>query len=331
MKKIFIILLSVIFLEVLSISGLCAENLGVQITKKDCQLLPRHIGSADVKFKPGFDVHGHKVLPADIQDLNTLNLPNVLEFNIDIDIRKYLGGPEDNALAASAAVIAANKATTAVTSSKTAVTLAEAAATIAETISNTANVIAATAATNVTSAKIALDNNPLDKTLRDSWEATKLISDSTSASATIAYSNAAAIAAIASKARLAADTANTSTLAGDKASYSKIAAIEVMAAATLAAAAAGNDSSKTSLANAANEASIAAITAASDASNSSSANTKLIAANRQTKKLTGLNMNVGKIHYNIKTGNLYFNGQALTNTERNTLDKICQRLLNRGH
>ena len=53
-----------------------------------------------------------------------LKLPDVFEFNIDVDIRKYLGGPEDDAAAASAA----DKATTAATSARATADTAEAAA-----------------------------------------------------------------------------------------------------------------------------------------------------------------------------------------------------------
>ena len=96
---------------VLSAGGVGAEDPTVKITKKDCRRLVRHTASADVAYKPGVDVRGRKVVPADIRGSKPLKLPDVFEFNIDIDIRKYMGGPEDAAAAASAAVIAADKAT----------------------------------------------------------------------------------------------------------------------------------------------------------------------------------------------------------------------------
>ena len=92
-----------------------AEETKITITKKDCRRLVRHTASADVAYRPGVDVRGRKVVPADAGGRVPLKLPDVFEFNIDVDIRKYLGGPEDDAAAASAAVIAADKATTATT------------------------------------------------------------------------------------------------------------------------------------------------------------------------------------------------------------------------
>ena len=93
-----------------------AEETKIIITKKDCRRLVLHTASADVAYRPGLDIRGRKVVPADAGGRVPLKLPNVFEFKIDVDIRKYLGGPEDDAAAASAAVIAADKATTAATS-----------------------------------------------------------------------------------------------------------------------------------------------------------------------------------------------------------------------
>ena len=86
-----------------------AEETKITITKKDCRRLVRHTASADVAYRPGVDAYGRKVVPADAGGRVPLKLPDVFEFNIDVDIRKSLGGPEDDAAAASAAVIAANR------------------------------------------------------------------------------------------------------------------------------------------------------------------------------------------------------------------------------
>ncbi|MCH7832571.1 MAG: hypothetical protein IIC55_06830, partial [Proteobacteria bacterium] len=97
-----------------------AEETKITITKKDCRRLVRHTASADVAYRPGVDAYGRKVVPADAGGRVPLKLPDVFEFNIDVDIRKYLGGPEDDAAAASAAVIAADKATTTATTAASA-------------------------------------------------------------------------------------------------------------------------------------------------------------------------------------------------------------------
>ncbi len=139
-----------------------AEETKITITKKDCRRLVRHTASADVAYRPGVDAYGRTVVPADAGGRVPLKLPDVFEFNIDIDIRKYLGGPEDDEAAASAAVIAADKATTAATSAATAATAAEATATAAATISSTATADDATAAATATTARVAGDASPFD-------------------------------------------------------------------------------------------------------------------------------------------------------------------------
>lgn len=153
-----------------------AEETRITITQKDCRRLV-HTSSADAAYRPGVDAYGRKVVPADAGGRVPIKLPDVFEFNIDVDIRKYLGGPEDDAAAASAAVIAADSAATA----------AEAAA-----------------------------------------------------------------------------------------------------------------------------------------------NTALIAANRKAQKFTGLDMTVGRVRYNIKTGALTFNGQSLTDPDQGALAEACRSILKGG-
>jgi hypothetical protein len=79
----------------------------VRITKKDCRRLVRHQASADVAYKPGVDVRGNAVVPADISGGFTIPLPDVFEFNITKDLTAYLGGAEDQLAADKAAAIAA--------------------------------------------------------------------------------------------------------------------------------------------------------------------------------------------------------------------------------
>jgi hypothetical protein len=265
-----------------------AEETKVTITKKDCRRLVRHSASADVAYKPGVDVRGRKVTPADAGGRRPLKLPDVFEFNVDVDIRKYLGGPEDDAAAASAAVIAGDKATAAASSAETAATAAEAAATAAATISTTAAADAATAATTATTARAAADT------------------------------------------RSAADSADAATLAADKATFAETAATAASSTASLASTAAGSDAAKAALATAATSADTAATSATTSASASKTSNTALIAANRKAQKLTGLNMNVGKVRYNIKTGALSFNGQSLTDPDQAALAEACRNILKGG-
>lgn len=81
----------------------------VRITKRDCQRIVRHQASADVAYKPGVDVRGNPVVPADASGGFTIPLPDVFEFNITKDLTAYLDGPEEQLAADKAAAIAAER------------------------------------------------------------------------------------------------------------------------------------------------------------------------------------------------------------------------------
>ncbi len=80
-----------------------SEPLMVRISKTDCQRVVRHQASADVAYKPGVDVRGKAVAPADANGGFTIPLPDVFEFNITKDLTAYLGGAEDKLAADKAA------------------------------------------------------------------------------------------------------------------------------------------------------------------------------------------------------------------------------------
>ncbi len=117
MRQVFLTLAIAALAALFAAGTAVAEEAKITITKKDCRRLVRHTASADVAYRPGVDVRGRKVVPADAGGRVPLKLSDVFEFNIDVDIRKYLGGPEDDAAAASAsdtatsntALIAANR------------------------------------------------------------------------------------------------------------------------------------------------------------------------------------------------------------------------------
>ncbi|MCH2326788.1 MAG: hypothetical protein MK294_06015, partial [Rhodospirillales bacterium] len=88
---------------------------------------------------------------------------------------------------------------------------------------------------------------------------------------------------------------------------------------------------KASFANtAATAASTTAFLASTSASDFATANTALIAAKRKAQKFAGLNMTVGKVRYNIKTGALTFNGQSLTDPDQDALAVACRSILKGG-
>lgn len=69
----------------------------VKISKRDCQRLVRDRSAADVEYKPGVDIHGHKVAPANVGGTTPkLKLPNELTIDIGVDLEKHLGVGDDS-------------------------------------------------------------------------------------------------------------------------------------------------------------------------------------------------------------------------------------------
>ena len=82
----------------------------VTVTAGDCRRVVAHVAAADVEYRPGVDVRGRKVAPADLGGGPPIKLPDEIAFDIKVDLRNFLGGPDADARAASAAVTAADKA-----------------------------------------------------------------------------------------------------------------------------------------------------------------------------------------------------------------------------
>lgn len=72
-----------------------AEETEVKITKRDCKRVVAHQARDDVAYKPGVDVRGRKVKPADLDGRKPLKLPNELTIDIGIDLGKRLGIGDD--------------------------------------------------------------------------------------------------------------------------------------------------------------------------------------------------------------------------------------------
>ena len=63
------------------------------MTTADCATLARHVPSADVAYKPGVDVHGKKVAPADLPGSNSIAVPKIVNIPITIDLAARYGIP----------------------------------------------------------------------------------------------------------------------------------------------------------------------------------------------------------------------------------------------
>ncbi|MBI5165781.1 MAG: hypothetical protein HY985_17995 [Magnetospirillum sp.] len=74
---------------VLFAAGASGAEEKVVITRADCQRIVRHVPGADVAYQPGVDVHGRKVVGADLPDSGNViaqkMIPEVLEIPITIN------------------------------------------------------------------------------------------------------------------------------------------------------------------------------------------------------------------------------------------------------
>ena len=71
-----------------------AETLAVSAA--DCQKLVAHTPSDDVTYKPGVDVRGNKVAPADLDGGYQLELPESIDLQIGVDLADRLAIREAN-------------------------------------------------------------------------------------------------------------------------------------------------------------------------------------------------------------------------------------------
>ncbi|MBT5841795.1 MAG: hypothetical protein HOH80_22545, partial [Rhodospirillaceae bacterium] len=193
-----------------------AKGPQLAIGKKDCQRLVRHQARADVKYRPGIDVRGRKVAPADLHGGSPIKIPNVITFDVKFDIKNYLGKAEADAKAASAASIAADKAKSAATSASTAATSATAAATAAQTLATTALTAKTTADTALTTAIAASKADPGNNALDIAEDNARTAATAAAAEYTETKAEADAVSALATTATTAAATATDASSAASK-------------------------------------------------------------------------------------------------------------------
>ena len=75
----------------LLVTPVVAQQSRVTVSKEDCKRLVRHHPAADVEYKPGVDVRGKAVAPADLQGSRPLKLPDSYEFDITFRVFERLG------------------------------------------------------------------------------------------------------------------------------------------------------------------------------------------------------------------------------------------------
>ena len=70
----------------------------IAISRKDCQRLVDHEPAPDVTYRPGVDVHGRPVVPADLGGGQQIQLPDVIYIPIEVLIQDKYGIPANSVL-----------------------------------------------------------------------------------------------------------------------------------------------------------------------------------------------------------------------------------------
>ena len=63
----------------------------IVVTERECRFLARHRPADDVEFKPGVDVRGRPVAPADLGGAPRLRLPDRIVIDVPVNIFERLG------------------------------------------------------------------------------------------------------------------------------------------------------------------------------------------------------------------------------------------------
>ncbi len=72
-----------------------AQDGYLTISEGDCARLARHHPADDVTYLPGRDVRGKPVVPADLDDGNSLILPGAVVIPIEVDLFERFGIPAE--------------------------------------------------------------------------------------------------------------------------------------------------------------------------------------------------------------------------------------------
>lgn len=62
----------------------------VEISKKDCQRIARLKPQAGAAYQPGVDVRGNKVAGADLNGGSPIKIPNIIQFDLNADMTRYM-------------------------------------------------------------------------------------------------------------------------------------------------------------------------------------------------------------------------------------------------
>jgi hypothetical protein len=62
----------------------------VRISRLDCQRLVRHLARPDVAYRPGIDVRGEPVVPAEVDERPRIRLPETIYLSVTLDVCERL-------------------------------------------------------------------------------------------------------------------------------------------------------------------------------------------------------------------------------------------------
>lgn len=88
------ILLTAITIFLATTAGVQAQAT-VKVSDKDCRRLVKHVASADVNYRPGVDVRGNSVAPADLNSGARIGVPDGFSFPLTLDLTERLGLSSD--------------------------------------------------------------------------------------------------------------------------------------------------------------------------------------------------------------------------------------------
>lgn len=72
-----------------------AGRLRITVTAAECAALARHVPAPDVVYRPGIDVDGRPIVPADPPGSPRIVFPETYEIPITVDLSERIGVPAD--------------------------------------------------------------------------------------------------------------------------------------------------------------------------------------------------------------------------------------------
>ena len=73
--------------------ALAAAEQVVTVKAADCRRVVAHVAAADTEYRPGVDVRGRKVAPADLGGTPQVEIPDTITFDLQLDLERLAGPP----------------------------------------------------------------------------------------------------------------------------------------------------------------------------------------------------------------------------------------------